>query len=205
METQTTAATERAAALRKQLVALGSQKQTTESKLAEEHATIRRAAMKRGELVESLIGVNEAVSRRAHKEIDELDSVIRVSERMAESLQKALAKAVQEEATLFAELQEAEREVQAEERAKGLEAFRIKLQQATRRVGETLDNARADLHALAVLEIKAVEAYGANAQMIAEPIFAAFYERQRNLSGHGWTLFRTARNLEFLIHPMGRG
>ena len=156
-------------------------------------------------MVESLIGANEAASRRAHKEIDELDSVIRISERMAESLQKALVKAGQEETTLFAELQEVERVIQAEERAKGLEAFRIKLQQATRRLSEDMDNVRAGLKAVAVLEINAVDAYGVNAQMIAESIFAEFFERQNNLSGQGWTLFKTQRNLQFLIRPMTRG
>jgi|SRR5580704_11171321 hypothetical protein len=205
MDTQLTAATERAVAIRNQLAALGSQKQKTESKLAEEHATIRHAALKRGELVESLICANEAVSRRAHKEIDELDSAIRVSERMAESLQKALAKAVQENETLSNELTEAERVIQAEERAKGLEAFRIKLQQATRRVSESLDSTRADLKALAVLETNAVGAYGFNAQLVAEPIFTEFFQRQGNLAGQGWTLFYTARNLQFLVRPMTRG
>ncbi len=205
MDTQLTTATERAAHLRNQLGTLDTQKAKTEGKLAEEHATIRRAAVKRGELVESLIGVNEAVSRSAHKQIDDLDSIIRVSERMAESLQKALAKAVQEKEALIVELTEVERVIQAEERAKGLEAFRIKLQQATRRVGESLDNARADLKALAVLETNAVEAYGINAHLIAEPIFADFFQRQGNLAGQGWTLFHTTRNMQFLIRPMTRG
>ena len=156
-------------------------------------------------MVESLIGANEAASRRAHKEIDELDSVIRISERMAESLQKALAKAVQEEAVLSAELREADRQAQAEERAKGLEAFRIKLQQATRRLSEDMDNVRAGLKAVAVLEINAVDAYGVNAQMIAEQIFTEFFQCQNNLSGQGWSLFNTQRNLQFLIRPMTRG
>ena len=197
--------TESAVALRRQLAALGTQKQSTESKLSDEHATIRRAAVKRGELVESLIGANEAASRRAHKEIDELDSVIRISERMAESLQKALVKAGQEETTLFAELQEVERVIQAEERAKGLEAFRIKLQQATRRLSEDMDNVRDGLKAVSVLEISAVDAFGGNAQMIAEAIFAEFFQRQNNLAGHGWSLWNTQRNLQFLIRPMTRG
>jgi chromosome segregation ATPase len=205
MDTQQTAATERAAALRNQLAGLASQKQKTETKLAEEHATIRRAAVKRGELVESLIGASEAIGRATHREIDQLDSVIRVSERMAESLQKALAKAVQESESLSRELNEVERVIQAEERAKGLDAFRIKLHQATRRVSESLDNARADLKALAVLETNAVDAYGINAHLIAEPIFAEFFQRQGNLAGQGWSLFYTARNLQFLIRPMTRG
>ncbi len=181
MDTQLTTTTERAGHFRNQLGVLDTQKTKTEGKLAEEHSTIRRAALKRGELVESLVGANETVSRRAHKEIDD------------------------EKEALTVELTEVERVIQAEERAKGLEAFRIKLQQATRRVGESLDNARADLKALAVLETNAVEAYGFNAHLIAEPIFADFFQRQGNLAGQGWTLFHTTRNMQFLIRPMTRG
>jgi hypothetical protein len=204
MDTQQTAATERAAALRKQLAALASEKQKTESKLAEEHATIRRAALKRGGLVESLIGVNEAVSRRAHKELDELDSVIRVSERMAESFQKALAKAGQEEATLCAEFHEAERQVQAEERAKGLEALQINLKQAARRASEDLDNSRKSLAALSLLAGKGMESYGENAQRICSPIFQEFFDGQNNMGP--WKIVHSYwGDLRFLIRPMTRG
>jgi chromosome segregation ATPase len=211
MDTQTTATTERAVALRKQLAALTSGKQKTEAKLAEEHAAIHRAAAKRGELVESLIGVNEAVSRRAYKEIDDLDSVIRVGERMAESLQKALAKAVHEIESLHAELVEAERVIRAEERAKALEVFRINLQQAARRAGESLDSARADLAALVLLETNTVLAANgdvaqeANIHRICEPILEEFTRQQANLDSRGWRLFQGTRGLQFLIRPMTRG
>ena len=148
MDTQLTTVAERAAQIRTQVAGLVAQKQKTEGKLAEEHGGIRRAALKRGELIESLTGANVADSRAAHRGIDELDSAIRVSERLAESLQKALAKTVQEIEVLHAELAEAERAIRAEERAKALEAFQINLKQAARRAGETLDSARADLAAL---------------------------------------------------------
>jgi chromosome segregation ATPase len=211
MDTQATAATERAAALRKQLAALTSGKQKTEGKLAEEHASIYRAAAKRGELVESLIGATEASSHRTHRQIDELDSAIRVSERMAESLQKALVKAVHEIEALHAEVLEVERAIQAEERAKALEAFRISLQQAARRASESLDNARTDLAALVILETNTVLAaqsdavHQANIHRICEPILEEFTRQQANVDSRGWRLFHGLRGLQFLIRPMTRG
>jgi chromosome segregation ATPase len=211
MDTQTTAAAERAVALRKQLAALTSGKQKTDGKLAEEHASIHRAAAKRGELVESLIGATEASSHRTHKQIDELDSAIRVSERMAESLQRALAKAVHEIEALSTELVEVERAIRAEERAKALEAFRINLQQAARRAAESLDSARADLASLVILETNAVvaangdTAHETNIHRICEPILDEFTRQQANLDSRGWRLFQGLRGLQFLIRPMTRG
>jgi hypothetical protein len=212
MDTSTvTMGTERAAHLRTQLSVLNAHKRKTEGKLAEEHDGIRRAAVKRGGLVESLIGANEAASRRSHKEIDELDSAIRVSERMAESLQKALEKAVHEIEVLHTELIEVERVIRAEERAKGLEAFRINLQQVTRRASESLDSARADLAALVTLETKAVlaangeAAHQANIHRICEPILEEFTRQQANLDSRGWRLVHGYRGLQFLIRPMTRG
>jgi DNA-binding transcriptional regulator YdaS (Cro superfamily) len=204
-----TTATERAAQIRTQLTKLHARKQETEAKLAEEHAGIRRAAAKRGELVESLTAGD--VSRTAHRQIDELDSTIRIGERTAESLQKALAKTVNETQVLHDELTEAERVIRAEERAKGLEAFRINLQQAARRASESLDNARADLAALTTLETKAVlaangdAAHEGNIHRICEPILEEFTRQQANLDSRGWRLFPGFRGLQFLIRPMTRG
>jgi len=211
MDTQLTTVAERAAQIRTQVAGLVAQKQKTEGKLAEEHGGIRRAALKRGELIESLTGANVADSRAAHRGIDELDSAIRVSERLAESLQKALAKTVQEIEVLHAELAEAERAIRAEERAKALEAFQINLKQAARRAGETLDSARSDLAALNALVTKALlaangdTAHELNIHRIVEPIFADFVDQQANLDRRGWRLVHTERPLQFYIRPMTRG
>src|SRR5258708_2968256 len=169
MDTQLTTVAKRAAQIRTQVAVLGTQKEQTAVKLADQHATIRRVALKRGGLVELLTGANDADSRRAHKELDECDLAIRVGERMAESLQKALAKTVHEIQGLDAELAEAELAIQEQERARALEAFQIKLQQAARRAAESLDNVRTDLAALSVFAAKGVDAHGINAQRICEP------------------------------------
>jgi hypothetical protein len=204
MDTQTqTPATERAAQIRTQLGTLQVEKQKMEEKLAQEHAGIRRLALKRGGLVESLNQASESDARRAHREIDECDSAIRIAERMTESLQKSLAKIVHEESTLHTELLEAEQVVKAQERQKGLEAFRIQLQQAARRAGESLDSARRDLAALGVLASRGIEAYEVNAQHICEPIFTEFYDGQANLDRRGWRfVHQSYGNSQFLIRPM---
>jgi chromosome segregation ATPase len=211
MDTQLTTVAERAAQIRTQVAGLVAQKQKTEGKLGDEHAGIRRAALKRASLVETLIDANETVARKAHREIDELDGAIRNGERVAEGLQGALAKTVQEIQALHVELAEAERVIRAQERERALEAFQIKLKRAAHRAGESLDSARADLAALVILETKAVlaangdAAHEGNIHRICEPIFEDFTRQQANMDSRGWRLFVGHRNLQFYIRPMTRG
>ena len=211
MDTQLTTATEQAGALRKQLAVRNTRRQESESALAREHATHARVTAERAKLVEELAGADNATAGWAHGELDRLDSALRLSSRLAESLEKALAKAVHEIQALGAELMEVESAIRAGERAKALEAFRINLQQAARRASESLDNARADLAALVLLETKAVlgangdAVHEGNIHRICEPILADFTSQQANLDSRGWRLFQGLRGLQFLIRPMTRG
>jgi hypothetical protein len=175
-------AREKAVRLRHQIMDLDVRKQNTETKLSDEHAAIRRLALRRGQLVESLIG---APGLLVHREIDELDSTIRVGERMTESLQKQLSKFASEILVLNAELAEEERVVAAQEHAKALEAFQIQLTQATRRAADSLDAARLDFGALHGLAATGIERFGINALRICEPAFFDFLARQTNLADRG--------------------
>jgi hypothetical protein len=211
MDTQATATTETAVVLRKQLAVLDTRKQETESALARERATHARVTGERAKLVEELAGADDATAGWAHGELDRLDSTLRLSSRLAESFEKALSKIANEVEALNAEVLEVERVIRAEERAKALEAFRINLQQAARRAGESLDSARADLAALVILETNTVLAanggaqHEANIHRICEPILDEFTRQQANLDSRGWRPFQGFRGLQFLIRPMTRG
>lgn len=207
MDTATATPTaERAAKLRNQLAALDVAKQKTESKLAEEHATLRRVASKRGELVESLTGANEVVSRRAHKELDECDSAIRVTERMTEGLQKALSKTVQEIESLRNELGQIEQAIAAEAQAEGLRVFAVQLKQARRSAEEALSNARTALAALNSTAARGVEQYGVAAQNFVLPALDEFRHGQVNPELLGWRDSRpNFANLQFTVRPMVKG
>ena len=202
---QAAAATEQAARLRNQISALDTQKQETETKLAEEHAKLRRVALKRGELVESLTGANGA-GARAHREIDECDSAIRLAERMTESLQKALSKVANEIQALSAELSEVQQAIETEARAEALRVFKIQLQQAARSAEECLAAARKSLAVLNALGARGAEKFGDPGLRICNPVFEGFVLRESNLDAAGWRpAYPSYTRLEFWIRPMTKG
>jgi hypothetical protein len=210
METQTTAATERAA-LRKRIIELRARKRQAEAAHEDQNDSLAREISRRTQIIESLSTTGASAKAKLHKELDAIDAGLIERERLAESFGLAVKKIDGEIVALTQDLLEVDRAIQTEERAKGLEAFRIKYQQAVRRASESLDNARADLAALTILETKArMSAIGNDAEelninRICEPIFAEFALQQANLDARGWRPFQGTRNLQFLVRPMTRG
>jgi DNA repair ATPase RecN len=211
METTTMAATERAAVLRKRIIELGERKRRAEAARGEQSGALAREVSRRTQIIESLSGTGAGAKAKLHKELDGIDAGLVEIERLAESFGLTVKKLDGEIATLSQELNEVERVIQAEERAKSLETFRIKYEQAVRRAIESLDNARTDLAALTILETNArtaligKDADELNLNRICEPIFAEFALQQANLDARGWRPFPGIRNLQFLIRPMVRG
>jgi DNA repair exonuclease SbcCD ATPase subunit len=205
MDTMTvTAATERVGKLRKRLAELDVRKREAEAKLAEEHAGIRRAAVKRGELIESLTGGD--ASRTAHRQIDELDSAIRMGERVTEGLQKALSRIKNEMEPLTAELNGLQQAIETEKRAETLRVFQSKMEHAAKLASDTLANGRERLADLNRLAAQGIEAYGDAALKICGPIVETFVLSESNLDARGWKPSHPSyTRLEFWIRPMVRG
>jgi hypothetical protein len=209
--TTVTRATERAAQLRKRIIELGERRRHAEAAHSEQNDTLAREAHRRMRIIESLANAGKDAKSKLHAELDAVDADLREAERLGESFGLAIKKIAGESAGLTQELNEVVQTIEAEERANALEAFRIKLQHAARRAGESLDAARADLAALTILETNAVLAGNGNAahegniHRICEPILEEFTGQQANLDSRGWRLFKGFRGLQFLIRPMTRG
>jgi hypothetical protein len=207
----TTATAAKAAELRRQIIELGARKRQAEAAHEDQNDSLAREISRRTQIIESLTTTGAGAKAKLHKELDAIDAGLIERERLAESFGLAVKKLDGEIATLSQELNEAERVIQTEERAQGLEVFRIKYQQAVRRASESLDNARADLATLTILETNARlavignDAEELNINRICEPIFAEFALQQANLDHRGWRPFPGFRNLQFLVRSMRRG
>src|SRR5712664_91404 len=106
MDTLTTAS-ERAVELRKHLAALDKRRHETESALTRENDVHMKATAERATLVEELAGADDATRGWAHREIDRLDSTLRLSSRVSEGLSSSLSKIGRESAAINVELGEA--------------------------------------------------------------------------------------------------
>ena len=207
--TTVSAAAERATELRKRINELGKRKRQAEAARDEQSDALAREVSRRVRIIECLTTAGSD-AKKLHKELDAIDAGLIETERLGESYALTVKKIDGEIAALAQELNQVESVIQAEERATALEAFRVKYQLAVRRASESLDNARADLAALTILETNAItsaisDAEGLNINRICEPIFAEFAFQQANLDRRGWRLFPGTRNLQFLIRPMTRG
>ena len=196
----------RAGQLRNRLAGLEKQRREAEGKLAQEQDKLRQVTARRDALVESLNGAEEAVARRVHRELDEVEGAIRVAGRQIESLDKALQKAVHEITSFTAELREVEQAIGAERRAAELRTFETELSQARRRAEAALADARLNLTALTTHAFLGVEKFGTAAAVICNQELEEFVLQQANLERAGWREARPQyRPLQFVVRPMVRG
>lgn len=191
--------------LRNQLARLEKQRRETEAKLAQEQEKLRQVTARRGALVESLNSNDDVAARRVHRELDEIESAIRVSQRVGESLEKALQKTVHEIQSLTAELHDVEQVIGAERRAAELRAFETELNGARRLAEAALADARVNLAALTTHAVLGVEKFGQVAAAMCNRELEEFVLQQANLERFGWREARPQyRELRFFVRPMVR-
>ena len=202
-----TATKQRAHELEGQITALQARHRETEVRLAGEHGAVRQAAVERGNLLESLTDADPEAARRLHRRIDELDSAIRAGERVAEGLQRSLAKLAQERESLSSELQRVQGEIAREEKAAAFQVWQVQIKQGIRAAGESLAAARTDLAELNILAVKGGERFGQQAEHFMSPLLEALRNAQHNPEQHGWRAavpFYPAFFNPFSIRPMKR-
>jgi chromosome segregation ATPase len=207
MDTATATPTaKRAVELRKQLAGLYTRKREAESALAREHDTQQKATAERITLVAELVDADSATAGWAHREIDRLDSALRVSSRLSEGLSNSISRMTSENESLSNELQQVERAIAAEEHAEGLRVFAAQLNQARRSAEEALGNARAALAALNLAAARGFEQYGVAAQSFATGLLEEFRHQQVNPELIGWRDSRpNYANLQLTVRPMVKG
>jgi chromosome segregation ATPase len=206
MDTAVTAAEKRAVELRKKIALLATRRRETESALARERTTHESATARRAELVGELAGADEARAKRVHAELDGLESKLRASGRVIESLSGSVSKIANEIASLDADLAEAGRIIEHERREQGLSALRIQLQNDRRSAEDAMGNARAALAALNRTALQGVERYGVAAQSLVEPIIEEFRHEQFNPGLIGWRQeFHNFLSLKFTVSPIVKG
>ena len=196
----------RAGQLRNQIAGLEKQRRETERKLAQEQEKLRQVTARRDALVESLNGADENTAQRVHRDLDSLESTIRVSQRIGESLEKALQKTVHEIQSLTPELVEVELAIAAERNAAELRAFEVELKQARRLAEAALADARLNLAAFSALAVRCAERFGAAGAAAVGRELEPFVLQQANLGSAGWQEARPQyRPLQFVVRPMVRG
>ena len=205
MDTQVTAATEKAETLHKKLTTLGTRRHETESALARERATHGNLTAERAKLTEELSGADAAMEAWAHSEIDRLDSALRLSSRVMEGLSNSLSRMIGEIAATTVELTDAQQIVEANRRAEGLKAFAAKLKHAVLSAERDLGNSRESLATLNRLASQGVEEYGVPAQGLAASVIEEFRHQQHNPELLGWRQSSANYNLQFTVRPMTKG
>src|SRR5258708_23220060 len=159
MDTQVTAATEKAETLHKKLTTLGTRRHESESALARERATHGNLTAERAKLTEEFSGADAATEAWAHSEIDRLDSALRLSSRVMEGLSNSLSRMIGEIAATTVELTDAQQIVEANRRAEGLKAFAANVKHAALSAERDLGNSRNTLATLTRLAPQGAEDY----------------------------------------------
>jgi chromosome segregation ATPase len=195
----------RAAKLESRIAELQVTRKATEGRLDAEHQLIRRSAGERSTLVETLSHVEGDAARQAHARIDGLDAAIRTSERLAEGLQKTMARLAQEIQAITSELTETQRSIAAAENEAAFQAWQVQITQRFRSTHEALDAARASLGELSGLMLKGTDQFQGRAFQVMAPLIEELSRKQRNADVFGWKLVPGTGDLgNFVVWPMVR-
>jgi len=206
---QLAAARARVGRIENQIASLVAKQRETEAALATDHANVREAASRRENLVAQLVGASDGTATaKLHRDIDGLDTAIRVGERLAEGRQKLLATTAQEIESLRSEFDVLGASIAAEENGRALGAFNEQFKQALRNAGDAIATARVALAQVNGLAASGVERFrGAGAQVV-EPGLEKFVHENAaaNAEAYGWRRppqFYT-NQLSFMVTPMVR-
>ena len=196
----------RARRIENQIGTLAEKQRELETTLAKDHADIRDAAGRRGNLLAGLVDASGESAAKLHRELDALDAAIRVSERMAEGRQKLLHTSGDEQQALSNELRNLQEQIATAETAAAYEAWKVQTQQAFRSAHERLDDARAGLGELSTLLVDGSGRFHGPAVAFYQTLLEELSLRQRNAERFGWRFAPTTGDPgSFVIAPMVRG
>lgn len=172
----------------------------TEQRLRAEHEGLRSLVSQRAQMLARLADANTEDAQKINKNLDELDSQIRGTERRAESLQ-ALVKTINSAmAELGNEHEKLSEVIAAEVNAEEFEAWKVQVAQARQDAEAAFADARIKLAALDTLCARGGARFGGPAYNVAAATFEDLLTRQANLEQNGWKLSVPVYRADAIVH-----
>jgi hypothetical protein len=203
-----TGATKQRDTIQKKLTVLDRQCRETESALSRERATHGNLTAKRSKFLEELPGADNATEGYLHREIDGLESQLRISSRVAEGLSNSLARLTGERTRLHAEFVEVQEIAAQEKRAQAFTVFSTQIGLDRHAAAAALDAARSALFALNHTAVQGIKECGEQGRSLVGSVLEEFLHQQHNPEALlGWRSvgFELSGDLRLTVRPMVKG